>query len=143
MKNKDIARWFIIICIVGLATTKILEFNKEKHEEKEAFNQLSQEEKNFAIDYILNKRVENFPKISEDVDIITLYCKRQTEYKILSKNLGITLKLLIDDHVQLNEKTKKNLEWNEKLHGNVSNEQWKLESEIRETKNVKTDEICK
>ena len=149
-RNKDIVRWFIIICIVGLATTKIVEFNKKNPNistkiEKD-WELVSQEDKDFAIDYILNNKVNNFSKFSEDVDITTQYCKRQTEWKTLDKNIGIVSRLIVDDVVKVNEATLSNFKWNKKLWKNVESEQDKLANKISSEKNIsifEVDKICK
>ena len=143
MRNSDAFRWIIIILIVGLAASKIVEFNKEKQEEKEAFNQISQEDKDFAMNYLLNNKIKDITKFSDNVDATTKYCKILTEYEILNNHVAIVAGHLYEEKIKLNETTRSNWNHATDIWKNASKKLNKLGEKIRSEKNINIGEICK
>ena len=139
-KSNPIFRWIIIILIVGLAASKIVEFNKEKKEKRESVNQ---EDKDFSMNYLLNNKIKDITKFSDNVDDTNKYCKILTEYEILNNHVAIVARVLYEEKIKLDETTRSNWNHATDIWKNASKKLNKLGEKIRSEKNINIGEICK
>ena len=129
--------------MVGLGTVKLVEFKENEQKKKEISNQISQEDKDFSMNYLLNNKIKDITKFSDNVDATTKYCKILTEYEILNNHVAIVAGHLYEEKIKLNETTRSNWNHATDIWKNASKKLNKLGEKIRSEKNINIGEICK